>query len=283
MKLVRLGTAGSEIPGVLREDGQVLDLRPITADIDGPFFASGGVEATRAAVASGRLPVLEGADELRIGAPIARPSAIICIGQNYAAHARESGAEPPTEPVVFFKHPNTQVGPHDDVMVPRGSERTDWEVELAIVVGARARYLTSREEALDCVAGYTVSNDLSERTFQLDISGGQWSKGKCCETFNPMGPVLVTPDDLDPSGVRLRSAVNGEKRQDSSTADMIFDVAELLLRLSQVMVLEPGDVINTGTPEGVALSGRFPYLAVGDVVDCEIDGVGTITQRLVEA
>jgi 2-keto-4-pentenoate hydratase/2-oxohepta-3-ene-1,7-dioic acid hydratase in catechol pathway len=278
MKLARLGEPGSEIPVVVDGD-DTFDLRSLTSDIDGPFLAT-GLSLARAALAAGTLPRLDGAQRLRTGAPIAKPGAVICIGQNYAAHARESGAEPPTDPVVFFKHPNTVIGPFDEVLVPLGSDKTDWEVELAVVIGRRARYVQTREEAMACIAGFAVSNDVSERAFQLEISGGQWSKGKCCETFNPLGPVLVTADELDPAALQLRSWVNGEARQDSSTADMIFDVATLVMDLSQVMVLDPGDLINTGTPEGVALSGRFPYLAPGDVMACEIDGIGRIEQKL---
>jgi len=204
-----------------------------------------------------------------------RPGAVLCIGQNYAAHAAESGVEPPTTPILFYKAPNTVVGPHDDILIPRGSTRTDWEVELGVVIGRRARYLASPDEALDHVAGYVVSNDVSERDFQLAQSGGQWSKGKSCETFQPLGPWLVTADEVpDPQAVRLRSWVNGDIRQDSSTEDMIFSVAYLVWHLSQYTVLDPGDVINTGTPQGVALSGRFPYLQAGDVVEVEVEGLG---------
>ncbi len=198
---------------------------------------------------------------------------MLCIGQNYAAHAAESGATPPERPIMFYKAPNTVVGPYDDVLIPRGSAKTDWEVELGVVIGRTARYLDSPADALGHVAGYVVANDVCERDFQLAVSGGQWSKGKSCETFNPLGPWLVTPDEVgDPGALRLRSWVNGEPRQDSSTADMIFDVAYLIWNLSQYTVLEPGDLINTGTPQGVALSGRFPYLRAGDVVEVEIDG-----------
>jgi 2-keto-4-pentenoate hydratase/2-oxohepta-3-ene-1,7-dioic acid hydratase in catechol pathway len=207
----------------------------------------------------------------------------VCIGMNYAAHAAESGSAPPPYPVVFFKHPNTVVGPYDEVLLPRGSEKSDWEVELAVVIGRTARYLSSPEEALACVAAYTISNDVSERAFQLEVSGGQWSKGKCCETFNPLGPALVPADEVDPQALGLRSYVNGEPRQDSNTRDMIFSVAELVRDLSQYMTLDPGDIVNTGTPEGVALSGRFPYLAVGDVVECEIDGLGRQRQVIGKA
>jgi 2-keto-4-pentenoate hydratase/2-oxohepta-3-ene-1,7-dioic acid hydratase in catechol pathway len=227
-----------------------------------------------AARETGDLPELEGAAELRIGAPIARPSAVICIGQNYAAHARESGAEPPTVPILFLKTPNTVVGPHDAVTIPRGSEKTDWEVELGVVIGARAAYLDSPAEAAAHIAGYVVANDVSERTFQMEASGGQWSKGKIAPGFNPTGPWLVTPDEVDVQNLRLRSWVNGEPRQDSNTNDMIFDVHVIVHHLSQYVTLEPGDLILTGTPQGVAFGGRFPYLKAGDVVDIEIEGLG---------
>ncbi|MGX1776154.1 fumarylacetoacetate hydrolase family protein [Nocardia brasiliensis] len=277
MKLQRFGERGAERPVVV-DGAQAYDLTPLTRDIDGEFLAAGGIAATAAALAGGALPRVEIAGQ-RIGPPIARPQAVWCIGMNYAAHAAESGAAPPRTPVVFFKTPNTVIGPYDDVLIPKGSEKTDWEVELAVVVGKRARYLDSVEEALDYVAGYTVSNDVSERAFQLEESGGQWSKGKCCETFNPLGPALVPRDRLDPANLRLRSFVNGVARQDSTTADLIFDVAYLIWHLSQYAVLEPGDIINTGTPAGVALSGRYPYLRAGDLVEVEIEGIGRAGQR----
>jgi 2-keto-4-pentenoate hydratase/2-oxohepta-3-ene-1,7-dioic acid hydratase in catechol pathway len=273
MRFLRLGDPGSEIPAV--SDGTTTwDLRPLTADIDGPFLAAGGLARAEAAAAAGELPVLDPAG-LRVGAPIARPQAVICIGMNYAAHARESGSEPPSDIVVFYKHPNTVVGPYDDILLPPGSTTTDWEVELAAVIGTRARYLDSPEQALAHVAGFAVANDVSEREYQLERSLGQWSKGKSFETFNPLGPWLVPAAELgDGSGLGIRSRVNGETRQDSSTSDLIFGVAEIVYRLSQFTVLEPGDLINTGTPEGVGLSGRFPYLAAGDVVELGIDGLG---------
>ncbi|WP_329004384.1 fumarylacetoacetate hydrolase family protein [Kribbella sp. NBC_00709] len=283
MELLRLGAVGEERPYVRAADGTVHDLSSVTADIDGAFLAADGIARTRAALEAGSLPVA-GTEGLRVGAPIARPGAVVCIGMNYAAHAAEGGAEPPKQPIVFFKHPNTVVGPNDDVLVPRGSTKTDWEVELAVVIGKQARYVETDEEALACVAGYTVSNDVSERTFQIEVSGGQWSKGKCCETFNPLGPALVPADEIsDVQGLRLKSWVNGEPRQDSSTADMIFSVAALIRDLSQYMVLSPGDIVNTGTPEGVALSGRFPYLSPGDTMELEIDGLGRQTQSLGKA
>ncbi len=184
-------------------------------------------------------------------------------------------------PIIFLKTPNTVVGPYDEVTIPRGSTKTDWEVELGVVIGKQASYLDSPEQALEHVAGYVVANDLSERDFQIAVSGGQWSKGKCCAGFSPLGPWLVTADEVDPQTLGLRSWVNGEPRQDSTTADQIFPVAEAIHHLSQYLVLDPGDVVLTGTPEGVALSGRFPYLGDGDVVELEIEGLGRQRQVLV--
>lgn len=283
MKLRRLGPQGTEIPVV--EDGdRYFRIDGLTEDIDGAFFTNGGLERVRAALAGGELPELERAAQLRVGAPIARPAAVLCIGQNYAAHAAESGDAPPTVPILFYKHPNTVVGPFDDVAIPPGAVKVDWEVELGVVIGRRARYLSSPADALSHVAGYVVSNDVSERAFQVEHSGGQWSKGKSSETFNPLGPVLVTADEVgDPQNLRLWSHVNGQPRQDSRTGDMIFSVAEIIHHLSQYLVLEPGDLINTGTPQGVALSGRFPYLREGDVMEVGIERLGTAQQRLVAA
>jgi 2-keto-4-pentenoate hydratase/2-oxohepta-3-ene-1,7-dioic acid hydratase in catechol pathway len=243
----------------------------MTPDIDGAFLA-GGTDRVAAAWRAGELPRVE--DIGRLGAPIARPSAIICVGMNYAAHAAESGSEPPENLVIFLKTPNTIGGPHDPVEIPRGSVKTDWEVELGVVIGARASYLESPADAADHIAGYVLANDLSERTWQLEVSGGQWSKGKSAPGFSPLGPWLVTPDEVDAGNLRLRSWVNGEPRQDSTTADLIHGVDEIIWELSQFMALEPGDLVLTGTPEGVALSGRFPYLSAGDVVELEIDGLG---------
>lgn len=201
---------------------------------------------------------------------------------NYAAHAAESGSAPPEIPIMFLKTPNTVVGPNDDVRIPRGSTKTDWEVELGVVIGERTSYLDSPEDALGHIAGFVTANDVSERDFQMAASGGQWSKGKCAPGFNPTGPWLVTPDEVDAGALRLRSWVNGEPRQDSSTADLIFDVATVIWHLSQYLQLEPGDLVLTGTPEGVALSGRFPYLAPGDVCEVEIEGLGRQRQRFVD-
>lgn len=280
MKLARLGPRGAEVPVVVA-DGATYDLSAITADVDAAFLAGGGIEAARRALEHGELPELEGADSMRTGSPLGRPSAVVCIGINYAAHAAESGAAPPEHPVVFLKTPNTVGGPDDPVAIPRGSTRTDWEVELAVVIGRYASYLDSPAESLGHVAGFVVADDLSERDFQLVVSGGQWSKGKCAPGFSPTGPWLVTSDEVDHRALRLRSWVNGEPRQDSTTADMIFDVEFLVWHLSQYMALEPGDLVLTGTPEGVALSGRFPYLRAGDVVELEIDGLGRQRHKMV--
>ncbi len=275
----RLGPAGAEIP-VIESEGRILDLRPLTDDIDGPFLAEGGIERAREAAKEGYLPTLA-ADELRVGAPIARPQAIICIGQNYAAHAAEQGKPPPEMPIVFFKHPSSMVGPYDPIALPRESTKVDWEVELGIVIGKRSSYLESDEAAMDAIAGYVTSHDVSERDWQLNHSVGQWALGKSAPTFAPVGPWLVPADEVDPNALRLWSKVNGEPRQDSSTSDLIFPVATVVRHLSQYMILEPGDLINTGTPQGVALSGKYPFLAVGDVVEMGVEGLGQQRSEIV--
>lgn len=280
MEFRRLGPVGAEKPAVVHE-GVTYRLDSLTGDIDGEFLAAGGVERVAEKLDAGELPVWEDSDAERVGAPIARPAAVICIGQNYAAHAAESGDEPPSTPIVFFKHPNTVVGPHDTVEIPPGAEKVDWEVELGVVIGRQASYLADEQAALEVIAGYVTSHDISERDFQIARSGGQWSKGKCAKGFNPVGPALVPAAEVDPQALRLWSSVNGEARQDSTTADMVFTVAQLVHHLSQYMVLEPGDLINTGTPQGVALSGRFPYLRAGDVVEIGIDGLGEQRQEFV--
>ncbi len=280
MRVARLGPVGGERP-VLLDGDRAFDLGGVAEDIDAGFLAAGGLERARRAWEAGDLPEVPDASTLRTGAPVARPSAVLCVGMNYAAHAAESGAAPPEVPIVFSKTPNTVVGPDDPVTVPPGSKKTDWEVELGVVIGRRAAYLSSREEAMAHVAGFVLCNDLSERAFQLEESGGQWGKGKSAPGFCPTGPWLVTPDEVDHHALRLRSWVNGEPRQDSSTADMVFDVEHLVWDLSQYLTLEPGDLILTGTPEGVALSGRFDYLAPGDVVELEIEGLGRQRQQMV--
>jgi 2-keto-4-pentenoate hydratase/2-oxohepta-3-ene-1,7-dioic acid hydratase in catechol pathway len=263
-------------------DGEaVLDMSSVASDITPEFLAGGGIDEATRAVRAGLLPQVDISGQ-RLGPPVVGSQAILCIGMNYVAHAAESGAAPPEVPVLFFKHPGCIVGPNDDVMIPRGAEKTDWEVELAVVIGREARYLESPQEAAGFIAGYTISNDVSERAFQIEHSGGQWSKGKCAETFNPLGPYLVTPDLVgDPQDLRLQSWVNGEVRQDSTTKDMIFPVDYLVWHLSQYLVLRPGDIINTGTPQGVALSGRFPYLSAGDVMSMEISHLGRQEQLLI--
>ncbi|HCC39008.1 MAG TPA: hypothetical protein DEQ49_03625, partial [Arthrobacter bacterium] len=272
MKFAQIGAPGAEQPVLVHGDRHY-SLQSITPAINGDFLSNGGPAAAAAALAAGTLPDVT-SEDVRYGAPVVRPSAVVCVGLNYAAHAAESGAQPPEHPVIFLKTPNTVGGPDDAVSIPRGSTKTDWEVELGIVIGKRASYLDSPESARDHIGGFVVVDDLSERDFQLNVSGGQWSKGKSSPGFCPTGPYLVTPDEVDASNLRLRSWVNGEIRQDSSTADMIFDVENIVWNLSQYMALEPGDLICTGTPEGVALSGRFPYLKAGDVVEIEIEGLG---------
>jgi 2-keto-4-pentenoate hydratase/2-oxohepta-3-ene-1,7-dioic acid hydratase in catechol pathway len=283
MKLMRVGAPGAERPALLAEDGTVVDLSSITADIDGAFLGAGGIDRVRRGVANGALPRLEATGQ-RVGAPIARPGKVVCIGLNYRDHAQESGGAIPEEPVVFLKAPYTVVGPNDDVLIPRASAKTDWEVELAVVIGRTARYLDSPARAIDHIAGYAISNDVSEREFQLERSH-QWDLGKSCETFNPLGPYLVTVDEIpNPGRLSLRTRVNGALRQDGNTENLIFDVPYLIWYLSHHMVLEPGDLINTGTPAGVALGlPGNPYLRPGDLVELEISGLGTQTQIFAEA
>jgi 2-keto-4-pentenoate hydratase/2-oxohepta-3-ene-1,7-dioic acid hydratase in catechol pathway len=283
VKLLRVGPRGHERPAALDGDGHLVDLSGVVDDITGELLAGAELDRVRAAVDGGGLPVLDG-DGLRVGPPI-RPGKIVCIGLNYRDHAAETGAALPTEPVLFLKAPDTVVGPFDDVLIPRRSVKTDWEVELAAVIGRPARYLDSDAEALACVGGYALVNDVSEREFQLERQG-QWDKGKNSETFNPLGPWLVTADEVaDPQALGLRLWVNGGLKQDGNTANMAFGVAGLVRYLSQFMVLHPGDVINTGTPAGVALGQPEPkpYLRAGDVVELEIDGLGRARQTLVQA
>jgi 2-keto-4-pentenoate hydratase/2-oxohepta-3-ene-1,7-dioic acid hydratase in catechol pathway len=278
VKLLRVGPDGAERPAVLGEDETLLDLSGLTRDIDAEFLAT-GLDRAREAYAAGELPPIQ--NTKRVGAPVARPGKVVCIGLNYRDHAEETNAEIPAEPIIFMKAVNTVVGPNDDVLIPRKSEKTDYEVELAVVLKKRARYLDAPEDARDLIAGYTISNDVSEREFQLE-RGGTWDKGKSCETFNPLGPYLVTADEVpDPQDLGLRLWVNGELRQNGNTRNMIFAVDHLIWYLSQFMVLEPGDIINTGTPAGVAM-GRpgTSYLRAGDQVEIEIDGLGRQTQRL---
>ncbi|MFN4000994.1 fumarylacetoacetate hydrolase family protein [Microcella sp.] len=287
MKLMRLGPAGHEKPVVRVDDTHYVDVSDLTPDFDERFFgetATGGgmlgleqVVAQR--IAAGAVHPFVGE---RVGAPIARPHQILCIGLNYSDHAAESGMAVPDEPILFTKSPNTLVGPHDDVRMPRGATKLDWEVELGIVIGARASYLDNPEQAKDHIAGYVVVNDVSERAFQIE-RGGQWAKGKSAETFNPAGPWLATPDELDDvMQLGMWLDVNGQRRQTGSTATMIFDPFVIVHYLSQFLVLEPGDLINTGTPPGVGLGMTPPtYLAVGDVMTLGIDGLGEQRQTVI--
>ena len=282
MKLVRVGERGSEIPGVLNDDSTtVLDARPVTADFDSDFFADGGLDRLRDAVRDGKLSQLRETN-LRIGAPVFKPEKIICIGLNYRNHARESGLEVPKEPIIFMKAPNTLVGPNDDVLIPHKSLKTDWEIELAVVVRETASYLKTPNDGLKYVAGYAVANDVSEREFQLE-RGGQWDKGKSCATFNPLGPWLVTADEIpDPQQLQMFLEVNGQRMQSENTSDMIFSVSYLIWYVSQFMVLEPGDIINTGTPSGVGLGLQPPrYLKPGDEMRLSIEGLGEHCSRAV--
>ncbi|MFF1696621.1 fumarylacetoacetate hydrolase family protein [Streptomyces sp. NPDC058257] len=285
MKLLRVGTAGAERPALLDAEGTLRDLSAAVTDIDGALLAdTAALDRIRAAAGSGELPVLD-AQGLRVGPPVGRIGKVVCIGLNYHDHAAETGATPPAEPVIFFKAADTVVGPDDTVLVPRKSVKTDWEVELAIVIGRTARYLESHEEALAHVAGYAVSHDVSEREFQIE-RGGTWDKGKNCETFNPLGPWLVTTDEVpDPQELSLKLWVNGELKQDGTTAQQIFPVAEVVRYVSHFMTLYPGDVINTGTPAGVAMGHPEPkpYLRAGDVVELEIEGLGKQRQELKDA
>ncbi|MFC9928667.1 fumarylacetoacetate hydrolase family protein [Streptomyces sp. NPDC127190] len=285
MKLLRVGTAGAERPALLDAGGTLRDLSALVDDIDGTLLAdAAALDRIRAAADSGELPGLDPAG-LRIGPPLGRIGKIVCIGLNYHDHARETGAEAPAEPVVFMKAPDTVVGPNDTVLVPRGSAKTDWEVELAVVIGRTARYLESAEEALAHVAGYAVAHDVSEREYQIE-RGGTWDKGKNCETFNPLGPWLVTADEVpDPQRLPLRLWVNGELKQDGTTAEQIFPVGEVVRYVSRFMTLYPGDVINTGTPAGVAMGQPEPkpFLRAGDVVELEIEGLGRQRQELKDA
>ncbi|MCU7822860.1 fumarylacetoacetate hydrolase family protein [Kitasatospora sp. DSM 101779] len=286
MKLLRVGPAGAERPAVLGPDGTAYDLSGRTRDIDGAFLAGldrAAAAAIAAEAAAGALPRID-LDGRRIGAPVARPGKVVGIGLNYRDHAAEAGAAIPAEPVVFLKPSNTVVGPNDTVLIPRGSEKTDYEAELAVVIGRTARYLESDAEAAAVIAGYTTANDVTERAFQHE-RGGQWDKGKSAETFTPLGPWLVTADEVgDPQRLPLRLWVNGGLRQDGSTADMIFPVLETVRYLSRFMVLEPGDVVVTGTPAGVTLGHRgASFLRPGDIVELEVGDLGRQRQLLANA
>ncbi len=279
MKLVRYGRPGKEKPGLIDAAGKIRDLSEVVADIDGATLAP-RVLARLARIKPETLPAVRGAP--RIGPCVANVGNFVAVGLNYADHAAESGLAIPEEPVLFIKARNCIVGPYDDIVIPKGSEKTDWEVELGVVIGARASYV-SKKDALAHVAGYCVVNDVSERAYQLERGGGQWTKGKGCPTFGPIGPWLVTADEIaDPQKLSMWLDVNGERMQSGSTATMIFGVAKLVSDISQYMVLEPGDVITTGTPPGVGGGKKPPrYLKAGDTVSLGVDGLGQQAQRVV--
>jgi 2,4-didehydro-3-deoxy-L-rhamnonate hydrolase len=279
MKLVRYGRPGKEKPGLIDAAGKLRDLSEVVADIDGAALAP-RVLARLAKIKPESLPAVRGAP--RIGPCVAKVGNFVAVGLNYADHAAESGMPIPKEPVLFIKAPTCIVGPYDDVMIPRGSEKTDWEVELGVVIGTRASYVPLKD-ALAHVAGYCVVNDVSERAYQLERGGGQWTKGKGCPTFGPIGPWLVTADEIaDPQKLSMWLDVNGERMQSGTTATMVFGVARLVSEISQFMILEPGDVITTGTPPGVG-SGKKPprFLKAGDTVSLGVDGLGQQAQRVV--
>jgi 2-keto-4-pentenoate hydratase/2-oxohepta-3-ene-1,7-dioic acid hydratase in catechol pathway len=282
MKLLRIGAFGAEKPAALVDDDHYVDLSDVVNDFDEEFFGSGGLDRIAPIVAQRAAAGGEPIALQRIGAPVARPHQIICVGLNFSDHAAETGQAVPTEPILFTKSPNTLVGPYDDVRIPRGATKPDWEVELGIVIGKRASYLDSVEEAREHIAGWVLVNDVSERAFQME-RGGQWLKGKSAETFNPAGPWLVTQDEIDDvRGLGMWLDVNGVRRQDGSTSTMIFDPYVIVHYISQFMVLEPGDLINTGTPPGVGM-GFDPqiWLAPGDVMAVGIDGLGEQRQTVV--
>ena len=279
MKLFRFGSPGSEKPGVLHQEKK-LDVSGFGEDYSEDFFAHDGLNRLQQWLSDQASTCPEVADSERLGPPLHRPGKIICVGLNYKDHASESGMDLPKEPIIFFKATSAIVGPNDDLILPRGGEKTDWEVELAVVIKKKASYV-DEEEALDYIAGYMLHNDYSERAFQLERSG-QWVKGKSCDTFAPLGPYLVTPDEIeDIHNTKLWLKVNGETKQDGSTADLIFNVAHLVSYLSQYMSLLPGDIISTGTPAGVGLGFRPPqFLKDGDMVELGIDGMGTSRQHV---
>lgn len=277
MKLIRFGQAGKEKPGII-VDNKWFDVSSFIKDYDEDFFANDGINQLRKIVAENKL--LEVDSNQRLGCPVYKPSKVICIGLNYAKHAKETGAQVPKEPIIFFKATTSVSGPDDDIVIPKNSVKTDWEVELAVVVGKRASYV-EENEAMDYVAGYCLHNDVSERAFQIE-RGGQWVKGKSCDTFAPLGPWLATKDEIkDENNLRLWLNVNGKKMQDSNTDDLIFKVPFLVSYISQFMTLLPGDIISTGTPAGVGLGLNPPvYLKAGDVVELGIDGLGTQKQKV---
>jgi 2,4-diketo-3-deoxy-L-fuconate hydrolase len=281
MKLIRFGEAGREKPGVLLDDGSRLDTSAFGADYDEGFFENAGIDTLRAWLKSNASSAPRVSQSVRLGTPICRPSKIICIGLNFRDHAAESQMEIPKEPVIFLKATSSLVGPNDALVIPRNAAKVDWEVELGVVIGKRALYV-SKEQAMEYVAGFTLHNDYSERSFQLE-RGGQWVKGKSADTFAPLGPFLATPDEIpDVGNLKMWLEVNRELRQNSSTSNMIFDVRSLVSYVSEFMTLLPGDVISTGTPSGVGLGMTPPqYLKPGDVVELGIEGLGESRQQVI--
>jgi 2,4-didehydro-3-deoxy-L-rhamnonate hydrolase len=280
MKLIRFGRPGQEKPGVILPDGRRVDVSATVADYDEAFFAGGGLQRLRDALSGDASGLPEVPADARLGPPVARPGKIICIGLNFSDHAAESNMPLPAEPIIFFKAGSALSGPNDDIVIPKGSQKTDWEVEIAVVIGKRASYV-EESDALAHVAGYLLHNDVSERHFQLE-RGGQWVKGKSCDTFAPMGPFLATTDEIgNVDALRMWLTVNGETKQDGTTADMVFKIPFLVSYLSQFMSLLPGDIISTGTPAGVGSGMKPPqFLKDGDVVELGIDGLGSARQRL---
>jgi 2-keto-4-pentenoate hydratase/2-oxohepta-3-ene-1,7-dioic acid hydratase in catechol pathway len=281
MKLIRHGEPGKEKPGVLMDDGTRLDVSGFGSDYNEAFFRDGGLAALAAWVKANGSSAPRVSSAARLGSAVCRPSKIVCIGLNYRDHAKETGAQIPKEPVIFFKSTTALVGPNDNLVIPKNANQVDWEVELAVVIGKQALYVP-KEKALGYVAGYVLHNDYSERAFQKD-RGGQWVKGKSCDTFAPLGPFLATRDEIpDPGNLKMWLKVNGETRQNSSTAEMIFDVATLVSYLTEFMTLLPGDVISTGTPAGVGLGMKPPqYLKAGDVVELGVEKLGDSRQQVV--
>lgn len=277
MKLIRFGDEGKEKPGIYLDE-HYYDVSGFVKDYDEYFFANDGLEHLERTLQQNKNIFPQVTHGIRLGPPVARPSKIVCIGLNYAGHAAESAMVVPAEPVIFFKSTSALCGPYDALVIPKNSAKTDWEVELAVIIGKKALYV-SADEAMEYVAGYTVHNDYSERTFQLE-RGGQWVKGKSCDTFAPLGPWMATKDEIeDPHALRLWLELNGKRMQDSNTSDFVFNIPFILSYLSQFMTLLPGDVISTGTPPGVGLGQKPPvYIKPGDVIELGIDGLGTQKQ-----
>ena len=280
MKLIRFGNVGHEKPGILLKNGKKIDVSAFGEDFNENFFGTEGIERLHLWLVNNKINCPTVRDETRLGSPMVRPSKIVCIGLNYARHAAETGVNIPKEPVLFFKSTSALVGPNDDLILPKGSKKTDWEVELALVIGKKASYV-NKVDALNHIAGYVLHNDYSERTFQLEKSG-QWVKGKSCDTFAPMGPYIATKDEIkDPNNLNLWLKLNGKMMQNSNTSDFIFNIQIVVSYISQFMTLLPGDVISTGTPFGVGLGLNPPkYLKPGDVVELGIEGLGNAKQHV---